>query len=195
MNFLRGQYFSFDAILASVIFIMALSILMNHWFALRSQMNEDTDYLQSEAHRISDLMLGVGNPSNWYINPSGAMRAGFGVENSFPGNLVYQRVPRPNIEAASVHLIPGQNYDDSRVLMATSAEYYVVMRLAIADPDTFKYPPFPQAINVEFGNEPPANAEIAKVRRVVYVEREIGSEQAQYVGNMTVYTWLPGSRT
>ncbi|MDE1798041.1 MAG: hypothetical protein KGH63_01385, partial [Candidatus Micrarchaeota archaeon] len=61
----RGQYFSFDAIIASVIFILGISLLSSHWFALRAQIDSSSDYLGSDAQRASDLLLGVGNPIDY----------------------------------------------------------------------------------------------------------------------------------
>ncbi len=64
MKFLRGQYFSFDAIVASVIFILTIVTLLSYWHSLRTALNSQTNDLTKEALRISDLILTPGYPAS-----------------------------------------------------------------------------------------------------------------------------------
>ena len=59
---LRGQYFSFDAIIASVIFILALFSLLSYWHSLRTALNSQTNDFAKEAIRISDIIMTPGYP-------------------------------------------------------------------------------------------------------------------------------------
>ena len=74
---LKGQYFSFDAIIASVIFILALVSLLSYWQSLRTALNSQTNDIAKEALRISDLFLTPGYPADMACNKMD--RLGFSV--------------------------------------------------------------------------------------------------------------------
>lgn len=54
---LKGQYFSFDAIIASIIFILAFTTLLNYWFSMKSMLETKDEEISKEAARISDVLL------------------------------------------------------------------------------------------------------------------------------------------
>ncbi|MBD3210326.1 hypothetical protein GF318_03005 [Candidatus Micrarchaeota archaeon] len=60
---MRGQYFSFDAIIASVIFVLALVALLSYWHSVRSFLDYQNDQLSRDAVRISNLMFTPPEPS------------------------------------------------------------------------------------------------------------------------------------
>ena len=59
---MRGQYFSFDAIVASVIFILALVTLLSTWHSLRTGLEHQSSPLGFEALRIGEALLTPGSP-------------------------------------------------------------------------------------------------------------------------------------
>ncbi len=61
----KGQYFSFDAIIASIIFIIAISILSSYWFGVRSVMDSRSENMYNEVIRVSDTLMSEGTPTNW----------------------------------------------------------------------------------------------------------------------------------
>lgn len=60
---MKGQYFSFDAIIAAVIFIMALVALLSYWHSVKSYLDYQNDPLSTEAVRISNLLFTPPSPS------------------------------------------------------------------------------------------------------------------------------------
>jgi len=60
----KGQYFSFDAIMATMVFLLAISLLSNYWFGVRAAAEKGDDTYK-EALRISDALMGTGVPQNW----------------------------------------------------------------------------------------------------------------------------------
>ncbi|MFH1393956.1 MAG: hypothetical protein ABII71_00405 [Candidatus Micrarchaeota archaeon] len=54
---MKGQYFSFDAIVASVIFVLALMALLSYWHGVRSYLDFQNSDVQSNAIRISNLLF------------------------------------------------------------------------------------------------------------------------------------------
>lgn len=57
MKTFKGQYFSFDAIIASVIFILALVSLLSYWNSARTTLDFQNGDLTNEALRISEIAL------------------------------------------------------------------------------------------------------------------------------------------
>ena len=54
---MKGQYFSFDAIIASVIFVLALVALLSYWHSVRSFLDYQNDPMSKEAIRVSNLLF------------------------------------------------------------------------------------------------------------------------------------------
>jgi len=60
---MKGQYFSFDAIVASVIFVLAVVALLSYWHSVKSYLDYQSDDLSREAVRISNLLLTPAYPA------------------------------------------------------------------------------------------------------------------------------------
>lgn len=60
---MRGQYFSFDAIIASVIFVLAIMALLSYWHSVRSFLDYQNDPLSKDAIRVSNLLFTPPSPS------------------------------------------------------------------------------------------------------------------------------------
>ena len=59
---MKGQYFSFDAIIASLIFLMAIVSLISYWQSLRTSVGYQNSEMVGEAFRISDTLMTQGYP-------------------------------------------------------------------------------------------------------------------------------------
>jgi len=185
----RGQYFSMDAIVASVIFVLALSLLMSHFFALRAQNDSHSSYLMDDAYRISTMLLGPGDPSDWYKEPGLAKTAGFGPINS-------SRIGVLNLSAvqdAPVFLdaaLEPTRYDMARALFVTPGEFYIVINTSVLNsPDSDKL--------FRIGREPLPSLnpkEIVQVRRGVMIPETIGSDTTYHYGTLTLTLWMNKSR-
>jgi len=56
-NSRKGVYFSFDAIIASLIFILTLISVMSYWYGVREGIMHSDSILMDEAYRLSNLFL------------------------------------------------------------------------------------------------------------------------------------------
>jgi hypothetical protein len=61
---MKGQYFSFDAIVASVIFVLAVVALLSYWHSVRSFLDYQNDPLAKDAIRISNLLFTPSSPAS-----------------------------------------------------------------------------------------------------------------------------------
>lgn len=61
---MKGQYFSFDAIIASVIFVLALVALLSYWHSVRSFLDFQSDSLSKDALKLSNLLFAPSYPSS-----------------------------------------------------------------------------------------------------------------------------------
>ncbi len=210
----KGQYFSFDAIIASVIFILAISLLSAHWYALRAQIDSSSDYVGADAMRVSDLLLGVGNPvdyallpdqpieanclsagsaSNWYMCPGQAVRAGFSINNSpivlLNATQLYQAQQYVGALNPSSSTLNANHYDAYRSLMAIGSQFDVMVNTS--ELDRTGHP-----VSYRFGRSPVNATEIAQARRsiVIFDSTKPVGERQYYYGNLTVYVWSNQTR-
>ena len=65
----RGQYFSFDAIIASLIFILTIVSLLSYWYSVHSQLDYQNYEMMKEAVRVSDLAMTPGTWKSWQPGP------------------------------------------------------------------------------------------------------------------------------
>lgn len=61
---MKGQYFSFDAIVAAVIFVLALVALLSYWHSVRSFLDYQNDPLSKESIRVSNMLFMPPAPSS-----------------------------------------------------------------------------------------------------------------------------------
>ncbi|MCD6279299.1 hypothetical protein J7J26_00795 [Candidatus Micrarchaeota archaeon] len=61
----KGQYFSFDAIVGLLIFIISVGILITYWYNIQQIIQTQDASTRVVALRISDMLFTQGQPSNW----------------------------------------------------------------------------------------------------------------------------------
>ena len=61
----KGQFFSYDAIVAGLLFILLLSLLYIYWNSLRTTISINIDDSTRIALDVSDMLLTPGYPLNW----------------------------------------------------------------------------------------------------------------------------------
>jgi len=80
--FRKGQYFSFDAIIASVIFMIAVVMLLSYWHSVKTFLEYQSGDMSREAMRIAAMLLSPPSPSYALGNKCGSMQS-IGLVNSF----------------------------------------------------------------------------------------------------------------
>jgi hypothetical protein len=111
----KGQYFSFDAIIAAVIFVLTLIMLLSYWYSVRSYLDFQANDLNKEATRLSNLLL---------LPSSGDCQSlqRLGLANSFTDkrmNLSLLDCLNENMSAAQVRSNLSSSYDVSIVVTDT----------------------------------------------------------------------------
>lgn len=61
----KGQVWSYDLIVASIIFVAAMAILAYFWWSARTNMSEDKEAIIRESLKVSDVLMSPGIPANW----------------------------------------------------------------------------------------------------------------------------------
>ncbi len=59
---MKGQYFSFDAIIGGIIFILTAMALFSYWNGVNSSLDQNHDLLAREAFRISEMLFTPADP-------------------------------------------------------------------------------------------------------------------------------------
>jgi hypothetical protein len=149
---MKGQYFSFDAIIGAVIFIMAIGLLLNYWYGVRAVAQSQERHLGTEALAMSDTLLSDGLPFNWYNNILTAKTPGL-----LTGNVLNKtKILRFRDHSAAT---APANYTRLKELFGLSGEYYVTIQPYKPDGD-------PDAEWYGIGNETPNDAvEVGHVTR------------------------------
>ena len=62
---LKGQFFSYDAIVAGLLFILLLTLLYTYWNSLRSTISVKIDDVTRIAMDASNLLMTPGFPNDW----------------------------------------------------------------------------------------------------------------------------------
>jgi hypothetical protein len=53
---MKGQYFSFDAVIGASIFILTLVAIMSYWYGVSSSIEQQQSSLAKEAMRVADIV-------------------------------------------------------------------------------------------------------------------------------------------
>lgn len=100
MNGKKGQYFSFDAIIATVILVVAVTTLASYWFSIQSVVDAKSSRLYSEARDAADSLLSPGVPSGWPVAVDASdlstlsLASQLGVANGYTNDINETKVRR-----------------------------------------------------------------------------------------------------
>lgn len=118
---MKGQYFSFDAIIATVIMVLAFSSLVAYWYGAQSVVESRVYSRLSDAERIAETLLSPGSPSDWEA-PGHYMDEvrQIGIATGF-GNGISPEKFGVFKEMAAAH------YDETGNLLRAGGDYYVLI--------------------------------------------------------------------
>jgi len=119
---MKGQYFSFDAVVATVIMVIAMTSLAAYWNGTRSVADSRTSPLYADAIRIADSLLSPGVPSGWASGPVENVRQ-FGLADGFSNTLDAGKVARFGIIAND--LSSGGGYNKTGRILRATADYLI----------------------------------------------------------------------
>ncbi|MEM4633923.1 MAG: hypothetical protein QW275_02090 [Candidatus Anstonellaceae archaeon] len=117
---LRGQYFSFDAVIATVIMLIAMSSLVNYWFGVQTAMESRTDSLHAGAMRIAESLLSPGTPADWHTRSSLSDVKQFGISRDFSN-----QISRAKLDKLDYWI--SNNYKEAGKIMRAGGEYCILL--------------------------------------------------------------------
>jgi hypothetical protein len=161
----KGQYFSFDAIVASVIFVLTLVMLLSYWHSVRAYLDYQANDISKDASRISDML---------FTPPTGECGTGtltrLGLASSWTDKRMNQTLLEcaNGMDAASVTAVLGSSYGVSIVVTDTiNARKYSIGE-DVTDPAVI-------------GNK----TEVAKIRRI----GTIATPDENHLATVDVYVY------
>lgn len=87
---MKGQYFSFDAIVATVIMVIAFTTLVAYWYGVQSTIDSRVNSQYDDALRVADSLLSPGTTnffgSDWTSHGISAITQ-IGLSNGFGNQL------------------------------------------------------------------------------------------------------------
>ena len=141
----KGQFFSYDAIIAGAIFLLAIALILSYWNGV--QPNQETD-LSRETLRLSETLLTAGFPPDWEKNGNPKSIGLAEKQNS--------RVLSPE-KLAEFRRMSESGYEEVKPILLTGNEYWIEIsgeNLDCGGP-------------CSFGKKPPENAERSSATRLV----------------------------
>ena len=89
---MKGQYFSFDALVAAVIMILAFTSLLSYWYSTQYVIESHNSDLRADAMRVADSLFSPGSPANWETNLASVRQ--IGITNGFSNDLSVAKINR-----------------------------------------------------------------------------------------------------
>ena len=126
---MKGQYFSFDAIIATVIMVLAITSLIAYWHGAQSVVDARTGAMYDDSLRIAESLFSPGSPPSWAGQPDLSNVKSIGSANDFSNSLNRSKIEKLS---AAVGVFPsadspGQNYTTVGRILRSPAEYYIVI--------------------------------------------------------------------
>lgn len=119
----KGQYFSFDAVVATVIMVIATTSLVAYWFGAQSVVESRSNPMQADAMRIAESLLSPGVPANWTAPSYGIANVyQFGLTNGYSNELNGNKINAMAGMASSNYSAVG------RIIRAPTQQYYIDIR-------------------------------------------------------------------
>lgn len=169
---MKGQYFSFDAIIAAVIFVASISLLTTYWFGVRSVMDARSNDMFAEALRVSDSLLTPGNPVDWNkLSDSNIATDAeqIGFTSGYRDNILNKsKVDR-------LRSYVGPNYMTGKDLLHITDDYYITIINADG------------AIGYKMGNDPLVYGakNVANAQRAAVLDGKLVTLRIQLWNNRT----------
>ncbi|MBI5227080.1 hypothetical protein HY988_00695 [Candidatus Micrarchaeota archaeon] len=167
---MRGQYFSFDAIVASVIFVLALVALLSYWHSVKNYLDYQGASLSKDSVRISNQLLSVSGSS---ANCQDLESLGFAL------SVDDRRLNASTMECA---LKKGQGNQDW-LKQKLGTPYNVSINVTELSDSSNSQKPIVFSIG---GNLPDAPNEVVKIRRVVSIYNDSKGVKKTYLAWMEV---------
>ena len=126
---MKGQYFSFDAIIATVIMVLAITSLVAYWHGAQSVVDSRTGAMYDDSLRIAESFFSPGSPPNWADQPDFSSVKSIGLADDFSNSLNRSKIQKLNatVGVFSSAGTPGQNYTIVGRILRSPAEYYIVI--------------------------------------------------------------------
>ncbi|MFA6489789.1 MAG: hypothetical protein WCT52_03845 [Candidatus Micrarchaeia archaeon] len=122
MKATKGQYFSFDAIIATVIMVLATTTLISYWFGVQSVVDSRNSPLHSDAMRIAESLVTPGVPANWSLSSVGIDGVyQIGLTNGYTNELNMSKIDKLALYANP----SGANYGAVGRIMRAPTGYYI----------------------------------------------------------------------
>ncbi|VVB99637.1 Uncharacterised protein [uncultured archaeon] len=152
---MKGQYFSFDAIVATIIMVLAMTSLIAYWYGVQSVIDSRTTPLYSESLRVAESLLSPGVPANW---PEYADRGDWGSIKQIGLSMDYNpnEINKTKLDALVKYSEPGtaiSEYARIGALFRTAGyneNFYILLQQA--DNTTVN------SVPIQVGSTYPANA-------------------------------------
>ena len=123
---MKGQYFSFDAIIATVIMVVAITSLAAYWLGAQAVVESRFAPLYDDSLRIAESLLSPGAPENWDSLSDFSSVKQIGIATSFGNELNKTKVDYLYHKIGLVSA-DTSNYLEAGKVMRAPAKYFILI--------------------------------------------------------------------
>ncbi|MFA6214371.1 MAG: hypothetical protein WC717_03775 [Candidatus Micrarchaeia archaeon] len=116
---MKGQYFSFDAVIATVIMVLAFSSLVAYWHGAQTVVEERNSNRLADAYRMAESLLSPGAPGNWEDGAIGNVRQ-LGISRGYGNELDEGKVD-------ALVAFSQDDYEGTGRLLRAGGDYRIVI--------------------------------------------------------------------
>ncbi|MFH1285012.1 MAG: hypothetical protein ABIH99_00340 [Candidatus Micrarchaeota archaeon] len=171
----KGQFFSYDALISVVIFLLAFSILIFYWTNIRAVSEDPREDMQKSALSLSDALLTPGNPSNWdSLAVNNEFLYQIGVANDSETNVINTTKMCKLVDFAAT------NYDATKNALQMPYNYYIAVEDAGGNVKSAACSSVPTELKAGVPIQPTNNpSNVVNIVRVVILDGQISRLHVQ----------------
>ncbi len=162
---MKGQYLSFDAMVSSIMFILAIVSLLSYWHSVRLTVDNQNEELLKDAFKVSELLLSPGYPFDKDCNDM--VEVGFAISSK-----------DKRLNNTKIKCLAAISKDELNARLGTTNKVFIEIKS------------YEGSYSEMIPNEAPNSDEIAnsaRVRRIVSILNENGEDEIPAYLDVLVY--------
>ena len=125
MKFNKGQVWSYDLIIGSILFLITLGMLTFFWWSVTTSISTSEEKTIIESLKFSDMLLTPGIPEIWFVNSSSAQTWNNVQQIGLTTNTSKRTLEW--IKLGSFYDMSAYNYSPTRLKANSPYDYYIYL--------------------------------------------------------------------
>jgi hypothetical protein len=122
----KAQVWSYDLIIGSILFLIALGILAFFWWSVTTTISRNEEKIFTESLKFSDVLLTPGIPETWSVDPEFQETWDYYVQQIGLTTNTSKRTLEP-IKVGSFYGMGAYNYSGAKLKAKSHYDYYLTL--------------------------------------------------------------------